>query len=442
MNATEKKSWSAQLLFRSLSNLREDCVRLVDGCFTHTFGNPHSRLCATIVVHSARFYRRVVCGGGLGAAESFMDGDWTCDDLTKLVRILIRQREVLDRVDSAFTWPLRALAKVSHWLRRNTRAGARKNIHEHYDLGNDFFALFLDDTWSYSCAVFDQPAATLAEASRAKLERVCRKLNLHPSDELVEIGTGWGGLAIHAAANHGCGVTTTTISREQHRLATQRVREAGLTGDIKVLLDDYRDLTGQYDKLVSIEMIEAVGHEYFETFFRQCGRLLKPDGQMLLQAIVIKDQFFAAHRHSADFIRQHIFPGGCLPSVTALCDAMTAASDLRLVHLEEMSDHYAETLRRWRRNFWSRIADVRQLGYDERFIRKWDYYLRYCEAAFEERQVNVVQMLLAKPRCHIDPVSFAMPVSDVNASRHLAVIKTATNSAYLPLEGSSPCPPL
>lgn len=439
MKRTGKMNWFGQLLFRKLETLRGDGLRFVDGCMTRSFGDPEGELSATVVVHHPRFYRRVVLGGGLGAAEAWMDGDWTCDDLTTLIRILLRHRELLDRVDSLGTWPARALAKIAHWLRRNSRSGARRNIHEHYDLGNDFFELFLDETLSYSCAVFEQPATPLVEASRAKLDRVCRKLELQSDDELVEIGTGWGGLAIHAAGNFGCEVTTTTISAEQHRLATQRVQAAGLADSVRVLADDYRDLSGQYDKLVSIEMIEAVGHEFFPTFFRQCSQLLKPDGRMLLQAIVIKDQFFAAHRHSADFIRQHIFPGGCLPSVSALCDAVTVASDLRLVHLEEMSDHYAETLRRWRRQFWNRIEDVRHLGYDERFIRKWDYYLRYCEAAFEERQVNVVQMLLAKPRCRVDPLTLSLPVSTQTAQCHLSLSKSTVASATFPLKAQS-CP--
>lgn len=409
MQRSEDPGWFARRLFCMLATLRDDCLRIVDGCFTRTFGNPHGQLSATVVVHSPRFYRRVIGGGGLGAAEAWMDGDWTCDDLTALVRILLRHRELLRQVDSLRTWPTRALAQLSHWLRHNTRANARTNIQEHYDLGNEFFALFLDETLSYSCAVFEQPAASLSEASRTKLDRVCRKLHLQPHDALVEIGTGWGSLALHAAGRCGCRVTTTTISHEQHRLARQRVAEAGLSDRVSVLASDYRDLSGQFDKLVSIEMVEAVGHEYFHTFSRHCSNLLKPDGLMLLQAIVIKDQFFAAHRHSADFIRRHIFPGGCLPSVTALCEAMTAASDLRLVHLEEMSEHYAETLRRWRRRFWEQIDVARRLGYNERFLRKWDYYLHYCEAAFEERQVNVVQMLLAKPGCRLDPLALRLP---------------------------------
>jgi cyclopropane-fatty-acyl-phospholipid synthase len=395
----------ARLLFASLAPLQHDRIRLVDGCLERTFGRGNGELCATVVIHHSRFYRRVLFGGDLGVAESWIDGDWSCDDLTKLVRIFIRNRHLIERLNSPRTWLSSMLAGLQHLLRPNTRGGARRNIHEHYDLGNDFFGLFLDETLSYSCGVFEQPNSSLHEASVAKLERVCRKLNLRPADHLVEIGTGWGGLALHAAGQYGCQVSTTTISEEQHRLATERVREARLAGRVQVLNRDYRDLEGQYDKLISIEMIEAVGHDYFDAFFHHASNLLRPNGMMLLQAIVIKDQFFAAHRNSVDFIRQHIFPGGCLPSVTALCDSMTRASDLRLVHLEEMSDHYTRTLRAWRERFWSRIDDVRKLGYSERFIRKWEYYLRYCEAAFEERQVNVVQMLLAKPRCHVDPLS-------------------------------------
>lgn len=403
-------SFFARQLFRSLRPLQQDQIRVVDGCVTRYFGNSGGTLSATVVVHHPRFYRRTLLGGGLGAAESWMDGDWSCDDLTTLVRIFIRNRHVMERMNSPRTWLSKTWARLKHLLRRNTRGGARQNIHEHYDLGNDFFRLFLDETMSYSCGVFEQPDSTLAQASQSKMQRICLKLNLRPDDHLVEIGGGWGGLALHAAGQFGCRVSTTTISREQYRHMNQRVDEAGLSSRVQVLEQDYRDLEGKFDKLVSVEMIEAVGHEYFDTFFRKSSSLLRPDGMMLVQGIVIKDQFFAAHRHSADFIRQHIFPGGCLPSVTALCESMTRASDLRLIHLEEISDHYARTLRHWRKRFWARVEEVRELGYSERFIRKWEYYLRYCEAAFEERQVNVVQMLLAKPDCRLDPLSVPLPV--------------------------------
>lgn len=399
----------ARQLFRTLSPLKQDHIRVVDGCLTHAFGNSQGKLSATVVVHHPRFYRRILLAGGLGAAESWMDGDWSCDDLTTLIRIFIRNRHLIERMNSPRTWFAQAWAHLRHLLRRNTRGGSRQNIHEHYDLGNDFFRLFLDETMSYSCGIFEQPDSSLEDASIAKMQRICLKLKLRPGEHLVEIGGGWGGLALHAASQFGCQVSTTTISREQFRFMNQRVDDSGLADRIQVLEQDYRDLEGKFDKLVSVEMIEAVGHEYFDTFFRKTSALLRPDGMMLVQGIVIKDQFFAAHRHSADFIRQHIFPGGCLPSVTALCESMTRASDLRLIHLEEISDHYARTLRHWRKQFWGRVEEVRELGYSERFIRKWEYYLRYCEAAFEERQVNVVQLLLAKPECRLDPLAVPLP---------------------------------
>jgi cyclopropane-fatty-acyl-phospholipid synthase len=407
--SVKEPGFFARQLFRSLRPLQQDQIRLVDSGCTRSFGNSGGKLSATVVVHHPRFYRRILLGGGLGAAESWMDGDWTCDDLTTLVRIFIRNRHVMERMNSPRTWLSKTWARLKHLLRRNTRGGARQNIHEHYDLGNDFFRLFLDETMSYSCGIFEQHDSTLEEASHSKMQRICLKLNLQPGDHLVEIGGGWGGLALHAAGQFGCRVSTTTISHEQYRHVNQRVEDAGLSSRVEVLEQDYRDLGGKFDKLVSVEMIEAVGHEYFDAFFRKSSSLLRPDGMMLMQGIVIKDQFFAAHRHSADFIRQHIFPGGCLPSVTALCDSMTRASDLRLIHLEEISDHYTRTLRHWRQRFWDRIEEVRELGYSERFIRKWEYYLRYCEAAFEERQVNVVQMLLAKPECRFDPLAVPLP---------------------------------
>jgi cyclopropane-fatty-acyl-phospholipid synthase len=395
-------------LRQALSGLACDQIVLVEQGRRELFGRAGG-LTATVTVHDPRFYARVLMGGSLGAAESWIDGDWTCDDLVSLVRIFLRNHEAMQRLHTPWSWLTSLAATLRHLLRRNTRRGARRNIQEHYDLGNDFFALMLDETLSYSCAIFPRPEASLAEASQAKLERVCRKLQLGPDDHLLEIGTGWGGLALYAAGRYGCRVTTTTISPAQYQLARQRVAQAGLTDRVQVLLSDYRDLTGQYDKLVSIEMIEAVGYEYFETFFRKCASLLKPTGRMLLQAIVIRDPLFAAHRHSADFIRTHIFPGGCLPSITALGEAMQRACDWRLVHLEEMSAHYVRTLAAWRQRFVAHLDQVRALGYSERWIRKWFYYLDYCQAAFAQRLVNVVQMLLAAPQCLVDPLTLRLP---------------------------------
>lgn len=351
----------------------------------------------TVRVFDPAFWQAVALGGSVGAGEAYMDGLWDCDDLVELIRLVLRNRAVLDDMErglARLSAPMRALL---HWLRRNTRAGSRRNIAAHYDLGNDFYQLWLDPSMMYSCAVFERPGMSLHEASIAKLERICRKLDLGPADHVLEIGTGWGGFALYAARSRGCRVTTATISRQQYELARERVRAAGLDHLIEVLLCDYRDLCGRYDKLVSIEMIEAVGADYLTTYFRQCSRLLKPDGIMLLQAITIADQRYEQALKEVDFIQKHIFPGGFLPSVTALAAAMTQASDLKIVQLEDIGPHYAKTLAHWRRNFLAAQDSVRALGFDERFIRMWLFYLCYCEGGFRERDISAVQMLLAKP---------------------------------------------
>lgn len=384
---------------RSLERLERGHITWRDGTSCRSFGDGASDLQATVTVHRSSCYRRLALGGSLGAAEALMDGDWSCDDLTALVRIFIRNMDLTSRLDRGAALVAQWLGRAVRWWHANTRRMARRNIHAHYDLGNSFFRLFLDDTLCYSSGIFEHAGASLREASVAKMRRACEQLRLRHSDHLLEIGTGWGGLALHAAEEYGCRVTTTTISEEQYRLAGERFAEADVDRRIRLLNQDYRDLAGQFDKLVSIEMIEAVGHRYYGEFFRQCGRLLKPDGAMLLQGIVIRDQDFAEHTRSADFIGTYIFPGGCLPSITSLLQAATRASDLRLVQLEDFAPHYALTLRAWRRNFWQSIDEVRGLGFDERFIRMWDYYFAYCEACFLERRVNVVQMLFAKPEC-------------------------------------------
>ena len=301
-------------------------------------------------------------------------------------------------------------------MRRNTLQGSRKNIAAHYDLGNEMFALFLDDTMMYSCAIFEHPQMSLQQASIEKLERVCRKLELQPGDHLLEIGTGWGGLALHAARHYGCRVTTTTISHEQYRMALQRVEQAGLGDRITVLCEDYRNLSGEYDKLVSIEMIEAVGHAYFDTYFEQCSRLLKSDGLMLLQSITIADQRYAAAKRSVDFIQRYIFPGGCLPSVAVLSDSVARNTDMRMLHLEDIGPHYATTLKRWRQRFMARLDSVRALGYPEEFIRMWEYYLCYCEGGFRERAIGTVQVLLGKPLNRREALLPALPVAEERAA--------------------------
>jgi cyclopropane-fatty-acyl-phospholipid synthase len=283
---------------------------------------------------------------------------------------------------------------VLHAISRNTRTGSSRNIAAHYDIGNDFFERFLDPTMMYSCAVFERDDMTLEEAQVAKLDRLCRKLDLKPTDHLLEIGTGWGGLALHAARRYGCRVTTTTISREQHALARDRIAAAGLSDRITLRLDDYRDLDGRYDRLVSVEMIEAVGHHYFDTFFRRCGELLLPGGTMVLQAITIDDRQYAAARDSVDFIKRHIFPGCCIPSVTAMVESTTRASSLRVVDLEDIGPHYATTLAAWRENLFANADGIRACGYPETLLRMWHFYLSYCEGGFAERALGDVQLVL------------------------------------------------
>lgn len=292
---------------------------------------------------------------------------------------------------------------LAHALRRNTRGGSRTNIAAHYDLSNEFFAQFLDETMTYSCALFPHPGASLREASLAKIERLCDRLELTESDHLLEIGTGWGAFALHAAARHGCRVTTTTLSRRQYEFARARVEQAGLAGRVEVLLKDYRDLTGTYDKLVSVEMIEAVGHAYYPTFFRSCQGLLAPHGRMALQAITIADELYDEARRSVDFIQAHIFPGSCIPSVTALLSAATRASDLRLERLEEIGRHYVPTLAAWRANLRARWSAAKALGFSEECLRAWEFYFVYCEGGYAEGQLGDVHMLFTRPAARALP---------------------------------------
>jgi cyclopropane-fatty-acyl-phospholipid synthase len=303
----------------------------------------------------------------------------------------------LDRWRRAVRPLVAAPQAAATWLERNTPTRARRNVAAHYDIGNDLFSLMLDETMMYSCAIFDDPAATLYEAQVAKLDRICRKLDLRPSDHVLEIGAGWGGFAIHAASRYGCRVTATTISAQQHELAAQRIRAAGLEDRVTLLLEDYRSLEGSFDKLVSIEMIEAVGWQYFDTFFRRCASLLKPGGSMLLQAITIDERAYHVEKAKRSFANTHIFPGGCLPSLRVISRSVARVTDLRPVALEDITAHYVRTLRCWRENFQAHLEHVRSLGYDGRFQRMWELYLAYCEGGFGGGRIADVQLLLAKP---------------------------------------------
>jgi cyclopropane-fatty-acyl-phospholipid synthase len=377
-----------------LAAIESGTVTLIEGNESETFGNEVASfpLAVVIRVHSPAFYSDIAFGGSVGSGESYIHGTWECDDLESLVRILLRNREVLDDIDSGTARLTRPLAKLFHWMNKNTRRGSRRNIAAHYDLGNDFYRLWLDKQMMYSSAYFAAPDTSLEEAAVAKLDRICQKLRLSASDSVVEIGTGWGGFAIHAAKNYGCHVTTTTISNEQHAYAQARIEAEGLTDRITLLQHDYRDLGGKFDKLVSIEMIEAVGHEFLDTFFHKCAALLHPHGEMLLQAITITDQRYDSARKSVDFIKRYVFPGGFLPSVTAMANAMTRKTSMRIIDIEDIGLHYALTLNHWRRRFFARLQDVRDQGFSNEFIRMWEFYLCYCEGAFNERAIGNVQL--------------------------------------------------
>ena len=357
-----------------------------------------SDLDASINVRSPKFFKKAAIGGGLGFADSLVDGDWDSDDLTSIVRIFIRDMRSRQQKELGVFGLRNLLARCFEYTRRNTKAGSKRNIHQHYDLSNKFFSMWLDPTMTYSCGLFRSENDSMHQASINKIDMACSKLDLQSTDHLVEIGTGWGALAIHAAKNYGCRVTTTTISNEQYELARQRIADAGLSDRIEVLQRDYRDLGGKYDKLVSIEMIEAVGHSFMANFFTKCNSLLKQSGLMLLQGITIVDQMYRDYVKNVDFIRKYIFPGGCLISTASLLETTRTNTQMRLLQLDDMAPHYAETLRRWRQAYIEQWGEIKKLGFDDRFDRMWRYYLSYCEAAFEERQVNVQQFLFAMPQ--------------------------------------------
>ena len=385
-----------QAVHGRLRTLRHGRLRIIDAHGSLEFGPDDADLTAVVTVRNPAFWTAVALRGSVGAGESYMNGDWTSDDLTTLVRILVRDRATLEGVERGLARFAVPALKLFHAFRRNTRTGSARNIAAHYDLGNDFYALWLDPSLMYSCAYFERDGATLDEAQFAKNDRLCRLLRLAPGDHLLEIGTGWGGFAIHAARNFGCRVTTTTISRAQHELATRRVAKAGLADRIEVLLCDYRELEGRFDKLVSIEMIEAVGHEFYGAFFSACDRLLAEGGLMALQTITIRDELYERARTSVDFIQRHVFPGSSIPSIAALRAAAARSGRLAIHSTTDIGPHYATTLRMWRARFEARLPQVRALGFDDRFIRMWRFYLAYCEGGFAERQIGDAQMLLAR----------------------------------------------
>ncbi len=396
---TRLDEFARRLIYSALDRLKHGRLLIIEGDTRRSFGcvREDYPLEATVIVHHTRCFSAIAFGGSVGAGEAYMAGFWSTDDLTKVVRILTRNQDVLKAVDSRFALLSVPLNKLLHRLHQNTMKGSLRNIHAHYDLGNDFYSIFLDNTMTYSCGIFDRPDDTLEQAATRKYDRICRGLGLKPTDDVIEIGGGWGGFALHAASQYGSRVTTTTISHEQCDYVRAKIDEHGLTDRVTVLFQDYRELTGTYDKLVSIEMLEAVGFERFDRFFHTCASLLKDDGQMCLQTIIIADRYYEQAKRSVDFIKKYIFPGGCLPSVAAVCASTSRVTDLQLVRLDDITPHYAVTLRKWRERFTASLDHVRSLGYSDTFIRMWEYYLSLCEGAFAERHIGNVQMFFAKP---------------------------------------------
>ena len=398
------ENFARKQLFKRMDRLPIGRLVIQDGEHSFEFGRSleNGTIEATIIIEDQSAYSDIAFGGSIGSAEAYMLGKWHSPNLVNLIRLMSVNIDFLNEMDDSSFIVKRISNKLYHWFNRNTQLKSRENISAHYDLGNDFFELFLDPTMMYSSAIFPdetflEKTMGLDEAAELKLEIICQKLDLKPTDHLLEIGTGWGGLAIYAAKKHGCKVTTTTISKEQHDFALNRVIEAGLQEKITVLLEDYRSLSGNYDKLVSIEMIEAVGHQFYPTYFKGCSSLLKPNGLMLLQSITIPDQRYHYAQKSVDFIQRYIFPGGSLPSHEAILGSVKSNTDMQLVGFQEIGEDYAKTLAIWRERFLSNIDAVKTMGFDDLFIRMWDYYFCYCQGAFEERAIGTSQMLLAKP---------------------------------------------
>ncbi len=389
--------FARQVVQRLLQRLEVGGLTVVENGERYSYGDPESELQALIHVHSDDVYQHVLTAGVIGSGESYMQGHWSSPDLVSVIRLFSANLAAMQAMNQRSSALQQVLYKVLHLFNANSLAGSKRNISAHYDLGNDFFRLFLDRNMMYSSAVYPSAQSSLDEASDYKLELLCQQLELSADDHLIEIGTGWGGMAIYAATHYGCRVTTTTISREQYEHARERVAQLGLADRVTVLCEDYRKLSGRYDKLVSIEMVEAVGHQFYSEYFGRCSRLLKPGGKFAMQAITIADQRYALARDSVDFIKRYIFPGGCLPSLAVISDHIARDTDMQIVNLRDITLDYARTLAEWRERFLAEREQVRDQGFDEVFQRMWEFYLAYCEGGFRERIISTVQVTFAKP---------------------------------------------
>ena len=386
-----------KIFLESLSGLRDAYLEIVCPDETFTFGAANSRLRAMAVIHDERFFLRALLGADIGMGESYMDGDWTTPDLVSLVRVAVRNLRTLDAQHKVLSGIRAFASRVRHKLRANTIAGSKKNIRAHYDLGNEFYELFLDSQMMYSSAYFRDEHDSLEAAQREKIDLACRKLDLQAGDRVLEIGCGWGSFAIHAARNYGAHVTAVTISPAQFAYATERIHRSNLApGSVQIVMEDYRKLEGRYDKIVSIEMFEAVGFEHYDDFFGACGRLLTPDGSMFLQTITLREQEIRDYRKRVDWIQTYIFPGSELASVLEIGRSLVRTGQLMMKDTESIGAHYAKTLSQWRERFFRQLAEVRRLGFDERFTRMWDFYLGWCEGAFREHYIDAAQLVIGK----------------------------------------------
>ncbi|KJG39601.1 cyclopropane-fatty-acyl-phospholipid synthase [Photobacterium angustum] len=399
VNVSASDHASRHILFKVLKHLSNAGLSVSDSTEgTVFFGDKQAPLQASINVHNPLFYKRLLTDGSIGAGEAYMEGWWDSPNLTNVVRVLAKNLTTLDKLEAKMGWMSRISKQIGHLLRKNTIKNARKNISAHYDLGNDLYRHFLDPNMLYSSAIYLNKNDTLDQAQWNKMDRLCQKLKLTEDDHLLEIGTGWGGMAIHAAKYYGCRVTTTTISEQQYLWAKERVEKEGLSDRITLLMDDYRDLTGQYDKLVSVEMIEAVGKQYLKTYIEKCQSLLKPTGLMAIQAITIADQRYDSYSRGVDFIQKHIFPGGFLPSITVLLENLTQHSDFVMRDIKDIGLDYAKTLEDWHQQFNENAVALEKYGYDERFMRMWRFYFAYCEGGFLERTISTIQFVASRPQ--------------------------------------------
>ena len=390
-------------VLNQLTGLRAGSLTIHDPIETVNFVGNEPGPAAVIRIHDFEAYKDIALGGSIGAAEAFMTQDWSSDNLTDVVRVMSLNMDVLESMEGGLTRLMMPLMRFTHWLNRNTAKGAQRNIAAHYDLGNDFFELFLDPTMMYSSGIFPAENSSMREASENKMRIICERLDLKSTDHVVEIGTGWGSMAMFMASKYGCRVTTTTISKEQYHYAQERIKERGLESQITLLLEDYRTLptmyaSNKFDKLVSVEMIEAVGHQYYDEYFATIDQLLKPEGLALIQAITIEDHRFKQATRRVDFIQKYIFPGSCIPSISAINDSVKNSARLRLIEQQDYAEHYARTLNKWHQKLLKNWSTINKLGYDETFLRMWRFYLSYCEGGFAERAIGVSHLLFAKPR--------------------------------------------